>query len=494
MITFLLNQQQCRVSNVDPNTSILDYLREHLHKTGTKEGCASGDCGACTVVLGEASDEGMQYKSINACITPIGSLHGKQLLTVEDLKDGDQLHPAQQAMVDCHGSQCGFCTPGFVMSMFAYRKNNQQPDRESINEALGGNLCRCTGYRPIVDAAVQMFEPAGADQFDQTEAAVTTSLNAINQDSSTVELQANGNTFFAPATVQELTDLLQQYPQARLVAGGTDLSLEITQFLRSFEVLISTARVAELTEFTLTENALDIGAAVTYSQVKHELVALYPDLQELIDRLGSRQIRNQGTIGGNVGNASPIGDMPPVLIALGATLVLRKGEARREIPVADYFVSYKVTVQQPGEFIERIIVPRPVEGDLFRVYKISKRLEDDISSTCGAFKVQLEQGVVKNICIAFGGMAEIPKRANHCEQALLNQPFTQATINKAMNALAKDFTPISDFRASADYRLRVSQNLLRRLHLELQSADGKVSGAQASDVQPADTLRVTHYA
>ena len=480
MIKFLLNQTEHSVSDIDPNITVLDYLREHLHKKGTKEGCASGDCGACTVVLGESDGEAMRYKSVNACITLLGSLHGKQLITVEDLKSGNELHPVQQAMVDCHGSQCGFCTPGFVMSMFAYRKNNDSPDRESINEALGGNLCRCTGYRPIVDAAVQMFEPSAEDQFTKTETDSATKLNQIKSDDNQVGLDAQGRIFYSPGTVAELANLLLKHPDARLVAGGTDLSLEFTQFLRNIDVLIYTGRVEGLDTVEETAANIDVGAAATYTNAKHLLVRYFPDVEELIERLGSRQIRNQGTIGGNVGNASPIGDMPPVLIALGAQLVLRKGENTRVINVADYFLDYKKTAQQTSEFIERILIPKPQTNEQFRVYKISKRMEDDISASCGAFTIEIENGVVKNAVIAYGGMAAIPKRATHCENALINQAWNEQTIQTAMSELSKDFSPISDFRSSAEYRLLVSQNFLQRLFLELNSS--------------SDVLRVSHYA
>ena len=482
MIKFLLNQTEHSVSDIDPNITVLDYLREHLDKKGSKEGCASGDCGACTVVLGESDGEVMRYKSINACITLLASLHGKQLITVEDLKTDQQLHPVQQAMVDCHGSQCGFCTPGFVMSMFAYRKNNLTATRAGINEALGGNLCRCTGYRPIVEAAVQMFEPDAIDQFTETETTATKKLNQIkqfgNKSGDQVVLNAQGRTFYSPASVTELANLLLKHPNARLIAGGTDLSLELTQFLRNIDVLIYTGRAEGLDTVKETDSQIDIGSAATYSKAKSILVQYFPDLEELIDRLGSRQIRNQGTIGGNVGNASPIGDMPPVLIALGAQLVLRKGDTTRIIDVADYFVKYKVTSQQTSEFIERIIIQKPQANENFRVYKISKRMEDDISASCGAFNIEIEKGLVKRIAIAYGGMAEIPKRATHCENSLLNKPWNEHTIQLAMAELAKDFSPISDFRSSAEYRLLVSQNFLQRLFLELNSSHNSLRVSQ----------------
>jgi xanthine dehydrogenase small subunit len=475
LVRFLLNNELCLVDDIDPNTTVLDYLREHLQKVGTKEGCASGDCGACTVVLGELANGSIRYTAINSCITPIGNLHGKQLITVEDLKADGVMHPVQQAMVDCHGSQCGFCTPGFVMSMFAYRKNHAEPDRESIIEALGGNLCRCTGYRPIVDAAVQMYDPALPDQFSIQEQDTVTALTQITSSDTSVHLAGNGKNYHSPASSAELAALLRANPDAKMVAGGTDLSLEITQFLRQFDTLVYTGRVAEMLTIEETPEAIRIGAAVNYSDCKDVLCREYPDLHELIDRLGSRQIRNQGTLGGNVGNASPIGDMPPVLIALNAQLVLRSESGSRTLAVEDYFIRYKVTAQRPGEFIESITIPRAKQGHIFKAYKISKRLEDDISAICAVFYISIKNGLIAYASIAFGGMAEIPKRAEYCEQALLNQPWNQATIANAMTALAKDYSPISDFRATAAYRTHVSQNLLQRLLLETDGTQARVT-------------------
>lgn len=475
LVRFLLNNELCLVDDIDPNTTVLDYLREHRQKVGTKEGCASGDCGACTVVLGDLSSGSIKYSAINSCITPIGNLHGKQLITVEDLKADGVMHPVQQAMVDCHGSQCGFCTPGFVMSMFAYRKNHAEPDRDSIIEALGGNLCRCTGYRPIVDAAVQMFDPALPDQFSVQERATVTALTQISTSGTSVHLAGNGKNYYSPASSAELAELLSANPNAKMVAGGTDLSLEITQSLREFDTLVYTGRVEEMLSIIETPESIRIGAAVTYSDCKEILCREYPDLHELIERLGSRQIRNQGTLGGNVGNASPIGDMPPVLIALKAQLVLRSASGSRTLAVEDYFVRYKVTAQRPGEFIESITIPRAEQGLIFRAYKISKRLEDDISAICAVFYLSIKNGVVVYASIAFGGMAEIPKRAECCEKTLINQPWNEATVATAMTALANDYTPISDFRATAAYRTQVSQNLLQRLFLETDGIQARVT-------------------
>jgi xanthine dehydrogenase small subunit len=468
------------VENTDPNTLLLAYLRDHLGKTGTKEGCASGDCGACTVVLGELFAGELRYRAINACITPLGSIHGRQLITVEDLKQGPVLHAVQQAMVDHHGSQCGFCTPGFVMSMFAHLKTHDSPVREEILESLGGNLCRCTGYRPIVDAAVHMYDPATADTFSEQQVAIVASLEDIAADETEIELSHSGRRYIAPRTIASLAKTLQDNPDARLVAGATDLALEITQGLKEIETLVFTGRVPELLCCDDQGDKLLIGAAVSFSDCKDLLCSSWPQLKELIERLGSLQIRNQGTLGGNVGNASPIGDMPPVLLALQASLVLRRGEASRVIPVEEFYLSYKVTALQPGEFIERIEIPKPTQADWLQAYKVSKRLEDDISAVCGAFNLRIVDGKVAAAVIAFGGMAEIPKRAGQCEQALVGQPWQQSTIDAAMAALQQDFTPIDDFRASADYRMQIACKLLQRAFL--------------AHTLPPSQLQVTEYA
>jgi len=480
MVKFLLNQSETQVSQIDPNTTVLEYLREHLFRTGTKEGCASGDCGACTVVIADVENGHIVYRSANACITAVGSLHGKQLITVEDLKYQGKLHSVQQSMINCHGSQCGFCTPGFIMSMFALRKNNQTADQHTILENLGGNLCRCTGYRPIVDAAVKIFETPQEDQFNPLEKSVVKKLNKINNEQSQGTLASCDKYFFSPSSTNELAELLLKYPQGKLLAGGTDLCLNFTQLLNDIEVLIYVGRVRDMANINLTNQSIELGAAVTYTQAKDDLVAWYPDLKELIERLGSLQVRNQATIAGNIGNASPIGDMPPVLIALRAKLLLRKGSETRLVAVEDYFIRYRVTILKPSEFIEKIIVPKPDPKNLFKAYKISKRLEDDISATCGAFNIQIAKGRVTAINIAFGGMAEIPKRAIFCEQSLINQPWDTQTLEIAIEALANDFSPISDFRASAEYRLGVSQNMLRRLFLDTQALQ--------------HPTRITHYA
>jgi len=473
VIQFLVNQELRNEHALDPNMTVLQYLREHLGKPGTKEGCASGDCGACTVVVGELTqdDQGqdtLRYRSLNSCLTFVSSLHGKQLISVEGLKHQGELHSVQKAMADCHGSQCGFCTPGFVMSLFALQKNSQSADVHQAQEALAGNLCRCTGYRPILDAAEQSCRQPCRDQFDAQQAQTISRLKAIAP-TQTGELNSGDKRCLVPLTVADLADLYSSHPEARLLAGGTDLALEVTQFHKTLPVMIYVGHVAELKRIDKTASHLEIGAATSLTDCYEALNAEYPDFGDLLHRFASLQIRNQGTLGGNIGNASPIGDSPPLLIALDAQVVLRQGERQRTLALEDYFIDYRITARQDSEFIEKIIVPRASEEWAFRAYKVSKRLDDDISAVCAAFNLSIENGVVSGVRIAFGGMAAIPKRARACEAALRGKPWNQASIERACQALAEDFTPLSDFRASKEYRLLTAQNLLRKYFIEQQT-------------------------
>ncbi|WP_339490535.1 xanthine dehydrogenase small subunit [Pseudomonas sp. EL_65y_Pfl2_R95] len=474
MIQFLLNRELRTEQQLDPNVTVLNYLREHLGKPGTKEGCASGDCGACTVVVGELEirdgRERVRYRTLNSCLTFVSSLHGKQLISVEDLKHQGQLHSVQQAMVDCHGSQCGFCTPGFVMSLFALQKNSSGYNKAETLEALAGNLCRCTGYRPIIDAAEQACCQKQPDQFDMAEAQTIAQLKTIAP-IDTAELNSGDKRCLLPLTVADLADIYAANPEARLLAGGTDLALEVTQFHRELPVMIYVGHIESMKRVEVTDDTIEIGAATALSDCYSALAKDYPDFGELLHRFASLQIRNQGTLGGNIGNASPIGDAPPLLIALGAQIVLRKGNESRTLPIEDYFIDYKVTARQEAEFIEKIIVPRAQANRAFRAYKVSKRLDDDISAVCAAFNIEVADGVVQNARIAFGGMAAIPKRAAACEAALNGAAWYPGVIEQACTALAEDFTPLSDFRASKEYRLLIAQNLLRKFFLEMQAPE-----------------------
>jgi xanthine dehydrogenase small subunit len=465
-VRFLLGHEPRAVRGLDPNLTVLNWLRETERRTGTKEGCAEGDCGACTVVLGELDGDAIRYRAINTCILFMAQLHGRQLITVEHLRAPDgSLHPVQQAMVECHGSQCGFCTPGFVMSLFALYHTEQAPARQRILDALAGNLCRCTGYRPIIAAAERMYEPGARDHFSEREGETLAQLNAFDDDDR-LAFAHNGKRWFAPRRIEDLAALCERFPLATLLAGGTDVGLWVTKQHRDLETLIYLGRVEELRRLEITATDLEIGAAVTYTDALDALGTRWPDFGELIRRLGSVQIRNSGTIGGNVANGSPIGDSMPALIALGAELVLRKGTARRALPLEDFYLDYRKTALAPGEFVELIRVPLPQPEQQFRCYKIAKRFDQDISALLGAFRVRLEQGKVADVRIAYGGMAAIPRRARRCERALLGRPWTAATIARGREALARELAPISDMRASAGYRLLAAQNLLTKFHLE----------------------------
>ncbi|MBP1129671.1 xanthine dehydrogenase small subunit [Serratia sp. PL17] len=463
MIQFLLNQTLKSETALDPNTTVLNYLRRDLGRCGTKEGCASGDCGACTVVLAEPDGEQLRYRSVNACLTFVSALHGKQLITVEDLKQQGALHSVQQAMVDCHGSQCGFCTPGFVMSMFCLQKNSESYQPEQAQHALAGNLCRCTGYRPILAAAQQACNTKTPDSFERDQAQTRQRLQAIGP--ATLVASA-GKRCLLPQTLDELATLYQQHPEAKLLAGGTDLALEVTQRHQDIPLMIAVGQIDALKRVRWQDERLIIGAGATLSDVYPLLASYHPAFGELLGRFASQQIRNQGTLGGNIANASPIGDGAPLLLALDAKLTLRCGKARRELPLNDFFLGYRQTALQPGEFIENILLPARAPAD-FRAWKVSKRLEDDISAVCGAFNLTLDQGVIRDARLAFGGMAATPKRALLSEQQLVGQPWQRATVERAAQALAQDFTPLSDFRASSAYRLLVAQNLLRRYFIAL---------------------------
>ncbi len=474
-IKFLLNNELVKIENLDPNKTVLQYLREEQFKSGTKEGCASGDCGACTVVLAELDSENpaqLTYKSINSCITFVGNLHGKQLITVEDLKEGAKLHHAQQTIVDNHGSQCGFCTPGFVMSSFALHKQNNKPNRAEVLEALAGNLCRCTGYRSIIEAAITSSESAAEDSFAKHYQQTVAALTELQQ-SPTPALAGNGHHYIAPKNIDELATELTNEPRSTLVAGGTDLALSVTQNLATIDKLVYVGNVAELTTIEETDDEIIIGSALPYSEFIDTLHHYYPDLGEMIERIGSKQVRNTGTLGGNVGNASPIGDMPPALIALGATMTLHVQGQERTILVEDYFVDYKKTVLKSSEFIKSIQIPKPTQGQTLKLYKISKRIDDDISAVLAAFFIEQNGQKVTNVRLAFGGMAAIPKRGTAAEKALINEDLTKESVARAKTALATDFQPMSDVRASDKYRMTVAQNLIEKCYLELQSANAR---------------------
>lgn len=470
VIRFLLDGEVVELAGVDPTDTVLNHLRYRMARTGTKEGCAEGDCGACTVIVGELDGDSVRYRAVNACILFLPVLDGKELLTVESLRQSDgSLHPVQQAMVDTHGSQCGFCTPGIVMSLYAHWLMNAPTDTASIEDALAGNLCRCTGYGPIIEAAQAM---SGAD--DAVRQAQVAALKAI-QRTDTLEMQAksrltgNKKQYFAPVTINALADVAAAHPDATFLAGGTDVGLWVTKQHRELATVIYVGDVADLKAIEDTGDALEIGAGVSYTDAMDALGAHYPDMGELIRRIGSVQIRNSGTIGGNIANGSPIGDSMPALIAAGTMLVLRKGADERTMPLEDYFVDYGKQDRAPGEFAEKIIVPKPTANQHFRAYKLSKRFDQDISAVCGCIGLTIGGGMVEDARICYGGMAATPKRASATEAALIGQPWTEATVRAAMQAMEADYTPLSDMRASADYRMASAKNLLLKAFAEIEA-------------------------
>ena len=470
-IRFILDGEVREVRDVAPTMTVLEWLRERERRCGTKEGCAEGDCGACTVAIGERAGDGVRYRAVNSCIQFLPTLDGKELVTVESLKHKGKLHPVQHAMVECHGSQCGFCTPGFVMSLFTLYHGDKGTDRETVDDALAGNLCRCTGYRPIVEAAQTMRNLGAKDQFHARAAETAKQLRSIAR-GDTLALEKDGQRYFAPTNIEEFAAAYEQFPDAVLLGGGTDVGLWVTKLHRRLDTLIYTRDVPELNRLSVDDEFIDIGGAAPLTDCYDALAAEHADFGEMLRRFASVQVRNAGTMGGNVGNASPIGDTPPVLLALDASVRLRRGGVTREVPLDRFFLSYRKTALRPGEFIAAIRIPRARLGLQFRAYKISKRFDQDISAVCGAFALAVEGGRVARIRIAFGGMAAVPKRADHAEAALRGQIWNEAAARAAMRALERDFQPLTDMRASADYRLKVARNLLLKFFLETSNRPG----------------------
>ncbi|MYM82406.1 xanthine dehydrogenase small subunit [Duganella sp. FT50W] len=455
------------IHDAAPTRTVLQHLREDLHCTGTKEGCAEGDCGACTVVVGSLNAAGqLEMKAVNSCIQFAPTLDGKALFTVEDMRQPDgALHPVQQAMVECHGSQCGFCTPGFVMSLWGmYLDQDGQPaPRKEIDDCLSGNLCRCTGYRPIIDAARRMTELPKVS-FDRD--ALARQLQALRREAGST-YTAQGQSFHAPRTLEELVALRVAHPHATLLAGSTDIGLWVTKQMRALGDIIYLGHVGALQSVRQNDGMLEIGAGVSLNDAYAALCELYPaQLSELWQRFASLPIRNAGTLGGNVANGSPIGDSMPWLIALGSEVVLQGPSGRRVLPLEAFYLDYQKKDLQADELVAAVRVPLPRQNVRFRTYKLAKRFDQDISAVCAAFAFRLEDGTVRDARIAFGGMAATPRRAARAEASLIGLRWSEANLRVAMDQLQQDFAPLSDMRASSTYRMQTAQNLLRRFWLE----------------------------
>jgi xanthine dehydrogenase small subunit len=419
------------------------------------------------VAVGTLRDGRVVYEPVNACIMLMAQLHGKELVTVDDLADGDALHPTQQSMVDRHGSQCGFCTPGFVMALFTLYHSGKKPTRQDIVDHIAGNLCRCTGYRPIVDAARDACTGRAIDRWTKAEKETVRQLQALN-DGSDLFVGTNERFLAVPAKAETLAQLAAEHPDATIVAGSTDVGLWITKQLRDLPKIIHIGGVAELHAITDTGNLLSLGAAATYSEAERHLSAIDPDVAEVLRRLGAKQVRASGTVGGNVANGSPIGDTPPMLIALGAALHLRHGNEMRKLAIEDFFIAYGKQDRGPGELVWRIDIPKLKRNEAFRAYKISKRFDQDISALLGAFKFTLEGRRVASARLAYGGMAATPKRAMRAEAAIAGASLdAPATWDAAIRALVQDFDPITDMRASAAYRMETAQALVRKALTEI---------------------------
>ncbi len=470
-VRFVRRGQVVVLDDLSPTATLLDYLRLTEGAHGTKEGCNEGDCGACTVALGRVRDGRLVYEPVNACIHLVGMADGAEIVTVEDLGTPEALHPVQRAMMEHHGAQCGYCTPGFVMSLFTLWHDGRATDREGLNGWLAGNLCRCTGYRPIADAALAVLARPADDAFAREAGRRAEGLGALD-DGADLFLGDEARFFAAPASLAALLALCDRHPDAVIVAGATDVGLWITKALRELPKIIWIGRVAELQAITEDEAGVTLGAAVTYNRAEAAIARLEPDLGLLWRRIGSRQVRAAGTVGGNVANGSPIGDTPPALIALGAQVVLASAAGERTMPLEDFFIAYGRQDRRPGEIVARLMLPRPGPGTVFRAFKLSKRYDQDISAVMAGFRFEVADGRIAAARVAFGGMAATPRRAAATEAALVGVAVGDiAAAHEAAAVLAQDFAPIDDMRASAAYRLDAAGALLVKALVEAGGTD-----------------------
>ncbi len=520
-IRFIFRGEPIALNGFSATRSLLDWLREDRRAVGTKEGCNEGDCGACTVVLARLEGGRLAHRPVNACITFLGMADGAEVLTIEDLAEGDRLHPIQQAMVDHHGSQCGFCTPGIVMSLFAMAKEAGEVTRAKVNDQLAGNLCRCTGYRPIVEAA--MASLGMADRFDAIEPERIARLRALDEGEGALvatpsphpepvegkpyvknwaafpnqagasfdrlRMMSEEGFFAAPRTLDDVFALYAAHPDATILAGATDVGLWITKQFRPVTKLIWLGNVEDFNEIIDNGDELIVAGGVTHERALPAFAALSPDLGELGRRFGSKQVRAQGTIGGNIANGSPIGDWAPAFIALGAGVQLDSGiENGRMMELESFFIAYGKQDRRPGEVVTNLVIPKLGGNEHFRCLKISKRFDEDISAVMGAFKLTVEDDRIAAARIAFGGMAATPKRAPATEAALSGLSLSdRAGWKHAIAALAADYQPIDDMRASARYRLEAAQALLEKALIE-------IGGGAGTRIRPPQAMEASHAA
>jgi xanthine dehydrogenase small subunit len=486
-IQFRKQGQTVRLERFSPQTTVLDWLRIEERATGTKEGCAEGDCGACTVVIARERDGRLNYEPVNSCIVTLGQLDGGELITVEDLAHDGKLHPVQTAMAAGHGSQCGFCTPGIVMSLFAhFHSDGDRTQRARINDALAGNLCRCTGYRSIVDAAREACAGPVTDRFKKNEGETLAALKELN-DGRDIFVGNDTHFFASPASEAMLALLLERHPDARIIAGATDVGLWITKKLLNLEKIVHVGR-AGLDAIEETEDAFQIGGAATLARATSSLASIEPDIAEIVRRFGSVQVRTAGTVGGSIANASPIGDLAPLFIALGGSIELRKGERMRTLPLEQFFIGYGKQDREASEFVRRLIVPKLPAATFFKAFKISKRFDEDITSVLGAFRIGIEDGCIASARVAYGGMAAVPKRALAVERQLIGATIDDHDAwRSAAKQIGNDFTPLTDMRASAEYRLRVAENLVIK-------ALAEIAGASKRTTRVLDSQEKAHVA
>ena len=465
IVKFVYKNKILEIKNPNTNETILNYVRTKLKKTGTKEGCAEGGCGACTIVIGELEKNNIKYKAINSCIAFLPSLEGKQLILVEDLIFKNELHPVQKAMVNYHGSQCGFCTPGFVMSLFAMYKNFSSYKDEIIKDSIQGNLCRCTGYRPIVEAAKSLNKDSKRDFFAKDKKNTLKLLKKIKNRS--IKIINNNKKYFAPKFTNELNKILRSEPNSKLISGGTDVSLIVTKERKDLNSLIYLNSIDELNYIKENNRFIEVGASTPLIKFESFIKKYFPDFSEVLKRYGSVQIRNVCTIAGNIATASPIGDTLPMLLALDSQIIVKGKNKTQILPINGFFTSYRKTKLKKGQFIHSIRIPL-LKQNIFKAYKISKRIDDDISSVCASFNIEINKDKIKKIRIAYGGMSSTPKRAFNCEKVLVNSNLSYKTISKAKKLLEKDFKPITDTRATQNYRMEVAKNLLEKCFSEVK--------------------------